>query len=89
MYNVRNAATVSRLLVRGAFFVLLAGSIMAGGRAEAQINGVLREACLADFQKFCANVQRGGGRIRQCMLDNADKLTPQCKDAMKRQAGAL
>lgn len=87
MYNVRNAATVSRLLVRGAFFVLLAGLMLTGGRAEAQVNGVLREACLADFQKFCANVQRGGGRIRQCMLDNADKLTPQCKDAMKRQAG--
>jgi hypothetical protein len=34
--------------------------------ADAQTNGgTLREACRADYQKFCANVQCGGGRIRQ------------------------
>lgn len=87
MDDIWNAATVSRFLARVVLFLLLAGVALPGGRAEAQVNGVLREACLADFQKFCANVQRGGGRIRQCMLDNADKLTPQCKDAMKRQVG--
>lgn len=87
MDNVRDGETGSRFLARIAFVAALAAVSLPGGRAEAQINGVLREACMADFQKLCANVQRGGGRIRQCMLDNADKLTPQCRDAMKRQAG--
>ncbi|MFZ5693175.1 MAG: cysteine rich repeat-containing protein [Pseudomonadota bacterium] len=88
MNDVRKEEAGFRFIARIALFVVLAGLSLSGGRAEAQTNGVLREACMADFQKFCGNVQRGGGRIRQCMLDNADKLTPQCREAMKRQAGS-
>ncbi len=38
-----------------------------------------REACAADVQKLCANIQPGGGRIAKCMRDNVDKLSQPCR----------
>jgi|AraplaDrversion2_2_1032049.scaffolds.fasta_scaffold83448_2 hypothetical protein len=42
-----------------------------------------RAACRADFNKFCATVAPGGGRIAACLKEKADKLSPECKDALK------
>jgi hypothetical protein len=38
-----------------------------------------REACMADFQKYCPGVEPGGGRVVECLAQHLDKLTPQCK----------
>jgi len=59
-----------------------AQGLSAPAAAQAK-SGALREACMDDYRRFCANVQRGGGRVRQCMLDNANQLTPQCRDSIK------
>ncbi len=45
----------------------------ADGRAK------IREACAADTQKFCANVERSG--IRACLAQNAAQLSEACKAA--------
>ena len=47
--------------------------------------GVLRDVCLEDYKRLCASVPRGGGRIRKCMTDNSDKLSPPCKAALGSQ----
>jgi Cysteine rich repeat len=42
----------------------------------------LRAACMGSAKKFCADVQRGGGRILKCLRDHAGDLTPACRDAL-------
>jgi hypothetical protein len=44
--------------------------------------GALRDVCLEDYKRLCATVVRGGGRIRKCMADNSEKLSPACKAAL-------
>jgi hypothetical protein len=61
----------------------------AGGRAGG--HGAMK-ACKADHDKYCAGVEKGGGRIMACMKEHADKLSPGCKSALQtmraeRQAG--
>ena len=50
--------------------------------AEAQDLSAAREACMADYSKHCASVRPGGGRVKKCLTDNLDKLTPDCKAAV-------
>ena len=45
-----------------------------------------RDACLEDYKRLCSSGSRGGGRIRKCMTDNSDKLSPQCKAALAARA---
>ncbi len=59
-------------------------SLFAVASAQAQPaggGGGLREACLADFQKFCASVPGGGGARMQCMKQHASELSDTCKAA--------
>jgi hypothetical protein len=44
--------------------------------------GAMREACKADFEKFCSDVQRGGGRIVECLNKQHDSLSEPCKTAL-------
>jgi hypothetical protein len=43
---------------------------------------VLRSACGGDVRSLCAAVQPGGGRIVQCLAQNAGSLSPACKDVL-------
>ena len=47
----------------------------------------LRHACRADFQKFCADVRPGAGRVAECLLAHKDKLSAGCRDTLAK-AGA-
>ncbi len=47
-----------------------------------------RQACAADMKQFCGSVQPGGGRIAQCMRDNAAKLSSGCRDALQAAQAA-
>jgi hypothetical protein len=47
----------------------------AGGR------GAMR-ACREDMARLCAGVERGGGRLMQCMREHKDQLSDGCKSAM-------
>jgi len=42
----------------------------------------LRAACKADYEKFCANVPRGGGRIIQCLNAHKGEVTTACQEAL-------
>ena len=43
----------------------------------------LRQACRDDVKQLCAGVQPGGGRIAQCLRDNAAKVSDGCKQAIQ------
>lgn len=42
-----------------------------------------KQACAADLKTYCSGVQPGGGRIKACLQQNADKLSPACKSALQ------
>ena len=50
-----------------------------GSEAKAQ---ALKQACATDYKTLCSGVQPGGGRIIACLKQNADKLSPTCKQAL-------
>lgn len=39
----------------------------------------LAEACRPDVETLCFDVQPGEGRVHQCLRDNFDMLSPECK----------
>lgn len=43
----------------------------------------VRIACHDDAQKLCANVERGGGRVVNCLISQKDKLSEACRRAME------
>lgn len=51
---------------------------LSGGTAMAQ-TAAEREACQADFEKYCPGVKTGGGRVIACLSQHLDQLTPQCQ----------
>ncbi len=53
---------------------------------DAAALAVLRAGCSADAQRFCANVEPGGGRIIACLKANKDSLSDQCKQAAAKVA---
>jgi hypothetical protein len=54
----------------------------AGARAGGQGGGAMK-ACQPDRQKYCAGVEKGGGRIMACMKEHAAQLSPGCKSALQ------
>jgi hypothetical protein len=41
-----------------------------------------RGACKADYDKFCAGIAPGGGRIVACLNGKRDQLSDACKAAL-------
>jgi hypothetical protein len=41
------------------------------------------QACAADRKTYCADVERGGGRIFKCLRDNLVRLSPACQAAVQ------
>ena len=64
------------LSVLGLALALGPGAAMAQTAAE-------REACQADFEKYCPGVEPGGGRVLECLGKHLDQLTPQCKSVVE------
>jgi len=61
------------------------GPAPAPSAAKADGRAKMREACAADTQRFCANVERSG--IRACLTKNAAQLSEACKTAAAATAG--
>jgi len=59
---------------------LAACALAALGQTPARAQ--LIAACRADVQQFCTGVPIFGGRIAQCLEQNADKLSAGCKKAI-------
>jgi len=64
--------------IRNLFLVACALAALGHTPAHAQ----LLAACRGDVQRFCTGVPIFGGRIAQCLEQNADKLSAGCKKAI-------
>ena len=40
------------------------------------------EACSADIESTCGSVEPGEGRVAQCLIENKDKVSDPCKEAV-------
>jgi hypothetical protein len=66
------------------------GAPPAGGPTAGHGHGAM-QACAADRKNYCADVERGGGRVIKCLRDNLTRLAPACQAAvqsMRQEHGA-
>lgn len=42
----------------------------------------IRAVCEADLRKLCAGVQPGGGKLSQCLQQNAASVSQPCKEKL-------
>jgi len=71
---VRSALAAASLI---ALFALLISRASAQG-ADSQA----RQACMADYSRYCSGLTPGGGRIRKCLGDHYADLAPACRHAL-------
>lgn len=71
--------------MRIAFSALFLATQLAANAAMAQ-TAAERQACQADYEKFCKGVEQGGGRIIKCLNDHLSELTPECQKVVKANA---
>jgi hypothetical protein len=45
------------------------------------------EACAGDVQKYCGEIQPGGGRVARCLQEKRKDLSPECRDRLGTPAG--
>ena len=62
-------------------FVALLVAVAFSGVASAQSSDP-RGACKADYDKFCAGIAPGGGRVVTCLNGKRDQLSDTCKAAL-------
>ena len=62
-------------------FAVLALVVAFSGAASAQSVDP-RGACKADYDKFCAGIAPGGGKIIACLNAKRDQLSATCKAAL-------
>ncbi|MDQ0503811.1 cysteine rich repeat-containing protein [Xanthobacter agilis] len=64
------------------------GALLLAAPSFAQSLADLQKACGADVKTLCAGVQPGGGRIKQCLMEKSEQISPACKSAMAAAAQA-
>lgn len=62
-------------------FAAIVVAVAFSGLASAQSSDP-RGACKADYDKFCAGIAPGGGRVIACLNDKRDQLSATCKAAL-------
>jgi hypothetical protein len=71
-------------LILSAALVLPAAFAADAPAAGAQVS----DACKADIQKLCPDVQPGEGRIKACVKEHKDQLSSECKADMAKHRRA-
>ena len=62
-------------------FAVFVVVVAISGLASAQSSDP-RGACKADYDKFCAGIAPGGGRVVACLSEKHDQLSATCKAAL-------
>ncbi|PSO15356.1 cysteine rich repeat-containing protein [Bradyrhizobium sp. MOS003] len=62
-------------------FAAIVVALAFSGAASAQSSDP-RGACKADYDKFCAGIAPGGGRVVACLDAKRDQLSVSCKTAL-------
>jgi hypothetical protein len=61
-------------------------SLAADAPADDASGGTKHRVCAADVQKFCAGIEHGQGRIRDCLIQHTSELSDACKQRMSERA---
>jgi hypothetical protein len=48
-----------------------------------------QQACAGDMEKFCKDVQPGGGRILKCLREHTQELSPACRQEVEKTKGKV
>lgn len=64
--------------------VFAAGAALADDAPTGEHSGAgpRSRPCRGDLQQFCADVERGGGRIVACLKEHEAQLSPACHQAL-------
>ena len=76
------------LLFSGLFSVALMAAAPAFAQNRLLADFRLVEACAGDVARLCSDVMPGEGRIKACMKDKMDKLSPGCVEAILSEMAA-
>lgn len=70
-------------------YIIIGTCLVLAGAAAANAQQITRQqlinaraVCEADLRKFCSGIQPGGGRIAQCLKQNAVNLSKPCQDQL-------
>lgn len=76
------------MTVRATVLLLLVSAAMpAFAQQPAQLDkelAALREYCKADIERLCSNVEPGGGKIKQCLMAQKEKMSVGCAQALQK-----
>jgi hypothetical protein len=78
------ALALAGLALASAAFIVAAS---AQTQVSPQMRGeamTLMQICRGDYDRLCAGVQPGGGRVLACLQNQADQLSAACGQAMPR-----
>lgn len=62
----------------------LMSAIFATAPAHARYPQYVKNACKADFKRFCRSYDEESAALRQCMRRSAERLSRKCQDALER-----
>lgn len=83
----------SRGLVRAGFaaglLLSLAGAASAQTISFSEAGALLAQSCGKDIEKYCPKVNLGGGALKDCLAQRADKINPQCITDYKTVVASL
>ena len=48
-----------------------------------------QQACAGDMEKFCKDVQPGGGRILKCLRERSQELSSACRQEIEKTKGKV
>ena len=70
-----------------ALLVLVAAAMPAFAQQPSALDqeiAMLREYCRADIERLCPNVEPGGGRLKECLMANKERLEVGCAQALAK-----
>jgi len=48
-----------------------------------------QQACTGDMEKFCKDIQPGGGRILKCLREHTEELSSACRQVIEKVKGKV
>jgi hypothetical protein len=85
MFKSKFAPAQGLAITAAALALSFCGSVLAQAQPDP---ATAKQACAADLKTYCSGVQPGGGRIKACLQQNADKLSPACTTALQNAKAA-
>ena len=80
----QTATTMMRHLPHAMAASLLLCAIAHEARAQLPAGAqAARQACMAAYERYCSDVQPGGGRVKACLEQNEADLAPECRQALE------